>query len=145
MKNQKSRTSGLLATLRSALPPQRAAESSSNPQSLAAYQLPRHMHHNRREIENSSVCGCISCEQMFSKDEIRTWVAAGATAVCPHCDAAAVVGLGGAFEFTSELLHRAHLLLFEGMGLRIRKPGSKLADPAELMPLRASRRSAASA
>jgi hypothetical protein len=84
-----------------------------------AHLLPRHMHHNRAEIEGAAgLCGCISCEQMFPQSEIRRWVGAGTTAVCPRCDIAAVVGSGAGFELTPELLHRAHQLLFEGLGLR---------------------------
>jgi hypothetical protein len=83
-----------------------------------AYLLPQHMHHNRAEIEAAELCGCISCEQMFQQFEIQRWVGAGTTAVCPRCDTAAVVGSGAAFELTPQLLHRAHQLLFEGLGLR---------------------------
>jgi hypothetical protein len=84
-----------------------------------AHLLPQHMHHNRAEIETAAgPCGCISCEQMFPRCEIRRWVGAGTTAVCPRCDTAAVVGSGAGFELTPELLHRAHQLLFEGLGLR---------------------------
>jgi hypothetical protein len=85
---------------------------------VEAYLLPQHMHHNRAEIQSGELCGCISCEQMLQRDEIRLWVAAGTTAVCPRCDSAAVVGSGAGFQLTPELLHRAHLLLFEGMGRR---------------------------
>jgi hypothetical protein len=83
-----------------------------------AHLLPRHMHHNRAEIDGAAgPCGCISCEQMFHHREIRRWVGAGTTAVCPRCDTAAVVGSGAGFVLTPELLHRAHQLLFEGLGL----------------------------
>jgi hypothetical protein len=85
---------------------------------LDAYRLPRHMHHNRAEIREADLCGCISCEQIFQRYEIERWVGAGTTAVCPRCDTAAVVGSGSGFELTPELLHRAHQLLFEGLGLR---------------------------
>jgi hypothetical protein len=90
----------------------------SRPIPLDAYRLPRHMHHNRAEIEEAGLCGCISCEQIFQHYEIERWVGAGVTAVCPRCDAATVVGSGAGFELTPQLLHRAHQLLFEGFGLR---------------------------
>jgi hypothetical protein len=97
-----------------------SAHEQRGPKAIAsgAHLLPRHMHHNRAEIEaTAGLCGCISCEQMFPQSEIRRWVGAGTTAVCPRCDTAAVVGSGAGFELTPELLYRAHQLLFEGLGL----------------------------
>jgi hypothetical protein len=91
--------------------------SKPKPVTLDAHLLPKHMHHNRAEIEAANRCGCISCEQMFQPSEIRRWLGAGTTAVCPRCDIAAVVGSSAGFELTPELLHRAHQLLFEGLGL----------------------------
>jgi hypothetical protein len=91
--------------------------SKPKPITLDAHLLPKRMHHNRSAIEAANLCGCISCEQIFQRREIRRWVAAGATAVCPRCDVAAVVGSSAGFELTPELLHRAHQLLFEGLGL----------------------------
>jgi hypothetical protein len=85
---------------------------------LGAYLLPQHMHHNRAEIQDADLCGCIRCERMFSQGEIRRWVSAGATAVCPRCGAAAVVGSGARFQLTPELLRRAHEMLFLGKGRR---------------------------
>lgn len=98
-----------------------SAHGQREPKAIAsgAHLLPRHMHHNRAEIEGAAgLCGCISCEQMFPQSEIQSWVGAGTTAVCPRCNTAAVVGSGAGFELTPELLHRAHQLLFEGFGLR---------------------------
>ena len=92
---------------------------------LGAYLLPKHMHHNHAEIQGSGRCGCIFCEQFFPPSEIRRWVGEGTTAICPRCDTASVVGSGAGFELTTELLHRAHQMLFEGAGatrLEIRRP-----------------------
>jgi hypothetical protein len=145
--NRGIRSSSAFAILRAVLPHGSGLGRSTQPKpvTVPAYQLPRHMHHNRAEIEGSDLCGCISCEQMFQKSEVPMWVAAGATAVCPRCDAAAVVGSGAGFQLTPELLHRAHLLLFEGMGLGTPKPRSRPADTAELTPLRSSDHSPVSA
>jgi hypothetical protein len=85
---------------------------------LGAYLLPKHMHHNRAEIQGGEQCGCLFCEQFFPRSEILRWVGEGATAICPRCDTASVVGSGAGFELTPELLHRAHQMLFEGMGRR---------------------------
>jgi hypothetical protein len=145
--NRRIRSSSAFATLRAVVPHRSKVDRSTKPKpvTIPAHQLPRHMHHNRAEIEGSDLCGCISCEQIFQKDEVRAWVAAGATAVCPRCDAAAVVGSGAGFQLTPELLHRAHLLLFEGIGLRTPKPRSRPAGTAEVTSLRSSNRSPASA
>jgi hypothetical protein len=121
MKNPVSEcpSSMLVALLRS-FPERVPARDLSKPKPITveAYLLPQHMHHNRSEIQAGEVCGCIACEQMFPKGEIRKWVGAGVTAVCPRCDTAAVVGSGAGFQLTWQLLRRAHQLLFEGMGLR---------------------------
>jgi hypothetical protein len=85
---------------------------------LGAYLLPKHMHHNRAEIQGGELCGCLFCEQFFPRSEILRWVGEGTTAICPRCDTASVVGSGAGFELTPELLHRAHQMLFEGMGRR---------------------------
>ena len=111
---------GLLAALIRAIPARVPGRDSRKPKPIAidAYLLPQHMHHNRVEIQSGDLCGCIACEQMFPRSEIRSWVAAGNTAVCPCCDTAAVVGSGAGFQLTRELLHRAHLLLFDSIGRR---------------------------
>ena len=85
---------------------------------VEAYLLPQHTHHNRAEIQSGGPCGCVSCKQMFPEGEIRKWVGAGTTALCPRCGAAAVVGSGAGFKLTPELLHRAHQMLFQGTGRR---------------------------
>ncbi|HEX4321361.1 MAG TPA: hypothetical protein VHZ52_10690 [Acidobacteriaceae bacterium] len=85
---------------------------------LGAYLLPKHMHHNRAEIQGGEQCGCLFCEQFFPRSEILRWVGEGTTAICPRCGTASVVGSGAGFELTPELLHRAHQMLFEGMGRR---------------------------
>jgi hypothetical protein len=85
---------------------------------LGAYLLPKHMHHNRAEIQSGERCGCIFCEQFFSPIEILRWVGEGTTALCPRCGTASVVSSGAGLELTPELLHRAHQMLFDGMGRR---------------------------
>jgi hypothetical protein len=109
------------------------------PVTVGAYLLPKHMHHNRAEIQDGELCGCISCEQLFQRSEILRWVGAGTTAICPRCDTAAVVGSGAGFQLTPELLRRAHQLLFEGAGatrLEIRQPNrSGVTNPTAAEPL----------
>jgi hypothetical protein len=113
-------SSGVLASLMRAFPATVATRDSRKPKPITveAYLLPQHIHHNRAEIQSGELCGCIFCEQTFPRGAIQRWVSAGTTAVCPCCDAAAVVGSGTGFQLTPELLHRAHVLLFEGMARR---------------------------
>jgi hypothetical protein len=114
-------SSGMVATLMRAWSATRVVTRESlkpKPITLEAYLLPQHMHHNRVEIQDGDLCGCIRCEQMFPQGEIRRWVSAGTTAVCPRCGTAAVVGSGAGFPLTPELLRRAHQMLFEGIGRR---------------------------
>jgi hypothetical protein len=114
-------SSGMLAALMRAWSATRVVTRESlkpKPITLEAYLLPQHMHHNRAEIQNGGLCGCIHCEQMFPQREIRSWVNAGTTAICPRCATAAVVGSGAGFQLTPELLRRAHQMLFEGKGRR---------------------------
>ena len=114
-------SSGVRATLMRAWSATRTVTRESfkpKPVTVEAYLLPQHIHHNRAEIQSGERCGCISCEQMFPRGEIRRWVGVGTTAVCPRCDTAAVVGGGAGFQLTPELLHRAHQLLFQGKGRR---------------------------
>jgi hypothetical protein len=116
-----SPSSGMLAALMRAWSATRVVTRESlkpKPITLEAYLLPQHTHHNRAEIQNGGLCGCIYCEQTFPQGEIRSWVNAGTTAICPRCGTAAVVGSGAGFQLTPELLRRAHQMLFEGRGRR---------------------------
>jgi hypothetical protein len=112
--------SGMLAALVRAFPVRVPGRSSSKPKPITveAYLLPQHMHHHRAEILSAELCGCISCEQIFPRSEIRRWVGAETTAVCPRCDTTAVVGSGAGSPLTPELLRRANQMLFQGMGRR---------------------------
>lgn len=88
------------------------------PVTLEAYLLPQHMHHNHGEIQAGESCGCICCEQIYPRTEIKNWVSGGMTAVCPRCNTASVIGAGAGFLLTPQLLHQAHQMLFQGRGRR---------------------------
>jgi hypothetical protein len=113
-------SSGMLAVLLRAFPVRVPGRSPNKPKPITveAYLLPQHMHHNRAEILNAELCGCISCQQIFPRGEIQRWVGAETTAVCPRCDTTAVVSSGAGFQLTPELLRRAHQMLFQGVGRR---------------------------
>lgn len=77
-----------------------------------AYRLTPHVHHNRSEVEQSAMCACLSCEQMFSPEEIEAWhrSESGDTAVCPRCGMAAVVGSSAGILLTPRLVHKARVV-----------------------------------
>lgn len=54
----------------------------------------KHTFENRREIEQSSMCGCASCQSIFPASEIESYIKDknGDTALCPYCSTDAVIG-----------------------------------------------------
>lgn len=76
--------------------------------------LHRHTRTNRIELEESEVCGCIACEQIYSPTEVVSWIEEnnGATALCPHCGIDAVVGSASGIPITPAVLRRAHARWF---------------------------------
>ena len=40
---------------------------------------------HRHLLENSAVCGCFHCGEMFTSDEITSWIDNDQTALCPVC------------------------------------------------------------
>lgn len=69
-----------------------------------------HMHtsHNRREVEASQFCYCISCRTFFKPEEIESYADKGDTAICPYCDCDAVMGEACGIKLTDELLGQLH-------------------------------------
>lgn len=67
---------------------------------------------HREEIENSSLCWCISCERNFPPSEIDEWIDNDETAICPYCYIDAVVGDASGFELTPQLIHRLNKIWF---------------------------------
>lgn len=47
---------------------------------------------NRKEIEASDNCACISCCEIFSSSEVIDYIDDGETALCPICGIDAVIG-----------------------------------------------------
>ena len=55
------------------------------------YQAYDHALKNRKEIENSKVCGCYFCQSTYPPSKIRKWTDENQTACCPECGLANVV------------------------------------------------------
>jgi hypothetical protein len=92
-----------------------------------------HTSNNRAELENSRLCGCCSCTEIFATDEIVAWTGLDTssfdsaeevnaeTAVCPRCGAEALIGERSGFPITTDFLSRMNLAWFQTTILR--KPG----------------------
>jgi hypothetical protein len=67
---------------------------------------------NREELYRSERCGCFFCCQIFTPQEIESWVGGiwiendqeGPTALCPHCGIDAVIGSASGFPITRNFL-----------------------------------------
>lgn len=72
---------------------------------------------HRREIFDSTLCGCFYCCAIFSPEEIDSWVDevddVGQTALCPSCGIDAVIGDRSGFAITPEFLATMHSHWFE--------------------------------
>lgn len=64
----------------------------------------KHSFKNRKEIENSSTCGCFYCRRMFTPDMISEWADNKETALCPHCGIDSVIGDASGYSLTEEFL-----------------------------------------
>lgn len=67
-----------------------------------------HTMHNRKEVESSQFCYCISCQTFFRPSEIDDYADGGTTAICPYCGCDAVIGEACGIRLTDELLDRLH-------------------------------------
>ena len=51
-----------------------------------------HTLRNRKEIEASETCACLSCCETFASSEVVEYIDHGETALCPICGIDAVIG-----------------------------------------------------
>ena len=60
---------------------------------------------NRKQLEQSSVCGCFYCRKIFNPNEITEWIPEkSGTALCPYCGIDSVIGDASGFQITEQLL-----------------------------------------
>ena len=60
---------------------------------------------NRKQLEQSSVCGCFYCRKIFNPNEITEWLPEkSGTALCPYCGIDSVIGEASGFQITEQLL-----------------------------------------
>ena len=98
-------------------------------------QATRHASNNQAEVEDSKVCGCFCCVQIFAPTEIVAWsgldvsnfdnpdaLSAG-TALCPRCGSDSIIGDRSGYRIDMEFLNRMNEAWFQKT--IIRKPGTK--------------------
>ena len=67
-----------------------------------------HASKHRVELETSDSCGCFSCFRRFTTAEIKAWVDADQTALCPHCGLDSVLGSASPYQLSDGFLRRMH-------------------------------------
>lgn len=72
----------------------------------------RYASRHRREIENSRICGCFGCMQIYPPSDITRWIDNGDTALCPKCGIDSVIGLASGYPITVEFLKRMNVYWF---------------------------------
>jgi uncharacterized paraquat-inducible protein A len=68
----------------------------------------KHCSMHRRELGESSLCGCSYCISVFVPSEIVEWIDDGQTAICPRCPVDSVIGSASGYPVTAEFLLRMH-------------------------------------
>lgn len=68
--------------------------------------------YNKKQIENSSICGCYNCLKIFKPDEIKEWIDKGATAMCPYCGIDSILGDASEYEISKEILEKLNKYWF---------------------------------
>ena len=90
--------------------------SNNNPEAEFAAAL-KAARRNRKDIEQSEVCGCYHCQSIFPPTMILEWISpdrkgVGQTAVCPKCGNDCVIGSKAGFPLTATFLQELSLYWF---------------------------------
>jgi len=64
----------------------------------------KHVSKHRSEIEESELCGCFYCLQIYQPSIIASWIDDESTALCPHCGIDSVIGSKSGYPITVEFL-----------------------------------------
>ena len=72
---------------------------------IAAHQ---HSSRHRAEIEASARCACFFCFRTFPSSDIRAWIDAKQTALCPRCGVDSVIGSASNHRLDDAFLRRMH-------------------------------------
>lgn len=63
-----------------------------------------HTSHNREEIERSTFCMCVCCQDFFPVSEVEMYIDDDETAMCPHCGVAYVIGDASGIKMSAPLV-----------------------------------------
>jgi len=88
-----------------------AVSASSAAATLAAAPLiaaKTHASRHRVELEASTRCACFFCFRAFATSEIKAWIDADTTALCPRCGVDAVLGNGSSHPISDGFLRKMH-------------------------------------
>lgn len=67
-----------------------------------------HASRHRIELEASTRCACFFCFRAFATSEIKAWIDAGTTALCPGCGVDAVLGNASSASISDGFLRKMH-------------------------------------
>lgn len=91
-----------------------AGEMISAPQIAPGLYVAAHKHasRHRAEIESSSRCGCFFCFRKFASSDIKAWIDANQTALCPRCGVDSVLGSASQHRLDDAFLRGMHTHFF---------------------------------
>ncbi len=72
----------------------------------------KHASRHRQEIEASARCGCFFCFRTFGQAEIKVWIDANQTALCPKCGVDSVLGSASNHRLDDTFLRGMHTHFF---------------------------------
>lgn len=72
----------------------------------------KHASRHRAEIESSSRCGCYFCFRSFASSDIKVWIDANQTALCPRCGVDSVIGSASQHRIDDAFLRGMHTHFF---------------------------------
>jgi hypothetical protein len=67
-----------------------------------------HASRHRDALEASTRCGCFFCFRAFATSEIKAWIDADTTALCPGCGVDAVLGNASCPSISDGFLRKLH-------------------------------------
>jgi hypothetical protein len=72
----------------------------------------KHASRHREEIQASTRCACFFCFRTFPHTEIKSWIDANQTALCPRCGVDSVLGSASNHRLDDAFLRNMHTHFF---------------------------------
>ena len=73
--------------------------------------------HNRKELEKSTMCGCLYCLKIFKPNEIIDWCDNDETAICPFCGIDSIIYDNKIYPLTKDFLKDMKQFWFDGISI----------------------------